>query len=82
LTVLRVLDILKVNNSKSQEKLMKANVGSVDKVVRYVAGIVIIALGFYFKSWWGAVGLIPLLTAVMGWCPLYALFKISTKKAQ
>jgi predicted RND superfamily exporter protein len=61
---------------------MKANVGGTDKIVRYVAGILIIALGFYFKSWWGALGLIPLLTAVIGWCPAYVPFKISTKKAQ
>lgn len=61
---------------------MKANVGGFDKIVRYVAGIVIIFLGIYFKSWWGVIGLIPLLTALIGWCPLYAPFKISTKKTQ
>ncbi len=61
---------------------MTANVGGIDKILRYLAGIVIIVLGIYFKSWWGAIGLIPLLTAVIGWCPLYAPFKISTKKSQ
>lgn len=59
---------------------MKANIGGTDKVVRYIAGIVIILLGLYFKSWWGALGLIPLLTAIIGWCPLYTPFKISTRK--
>lgn len=59
---------------------MKSNIGGTDKVVRYIAGIVIILLGLYFKSWWGALGLIPLLTALIGWCPLYVPFKISTHK--
>ncbi len=59
---------------------MNANIGGTDKVVRYIAGIVIILLGLYFKSWWGALGLIPLLTALIGWCPLYVPFKISTRK--
>ncbi len=59
---------------------MQANMGKADKSIRLVLGIVIIGLGIYFKSWWGAVGLIPLLTATISWCPLYAPFKISTKK--
>ncbi len=32
---------------------MTANVGGIDKILRYLAGIVIIVLGIYFKSWWG-----------------------------
>jgi sulfite exporter TauE/SafE len=59
---------------------MKANVGGIDKILRIAAGIVVIAVGLYFKSWWGAVGLIPLLTGLINWCPLYVPFKWSTKK--
>ncbi|MBC8183880.1 DUF2892 domain-containing protein [candidate division KSB1 bacterium] len=59
---------------------MKCNVGKGDKIFRVVVGVVIIALGFYFKSWWGAVGLIPLMTAALGWCPAYLPFKASTCK--
>ena len=59
---------------------MKANMGKTDKIIRVILGIAIVALGVYFKSWWGALGLIPLLTATISWCPLYAPFKISTKK--
>jgi sulfite exporter TauE/SafE len=59
---------------------MKANVGGIDKILRIAAGIVVIAVGLYFKSWWGAVGLIPLLTGLIDWCPLYVPFKWSTKK--
>jgi len=59
---------------------MNKNVGNTDKTLRIILGIVIIALGFYFKSWWGVIGLVPLLTAFIGWCPAYAPFKISTVK--
>ncbi len=61
---------------------MKANIGKVDRNLRIVLGIVILAAGFYFKSWLGAIGLIPLFTAAIGWCPLYAPFKISTRKSE
>ncbi|NOX19542.1 MAG: DUF2892 domain-containing protein [Chlorobi bacterium] len=60
---------------------MKKNVGGFDKIARIILGIVIIGLGFYFKSWWGAVGIIPLFTAFIGWCPIYAPFKMTTDKS-
>ena len=53
--------------------------GKTDRVVRIILGIVIGALGIYFNSWWGLIGLIPLLTALVGVCPLYMPFKISTR---
>ena len=59
---------------------MKKNIGSVDKIIRIILGVVIIAYGVIESSWWGLVGLVPLLTAFMGFCPLYAPFKISTDK--
>ena len=59
---------------------MKKNVGSTDKILRYILGILIIALGLVYNSWWGIIGLVPIFTAAMGWCPLYALFKTSTNK--
>ncbi len=59
---------------------MKQNVGNTDKVVRIILAIIIAALGIYFKSWWGLIALIPLLTAFIGFCPLYPIFKLSTKK--
>ncbi len=61
---------------------MKANVGGFDKTLRILLGVVIIAAGFYFKSWLGAIGLVPLLTGLIGWCPLYAPFGISTHKSE
>lgn len=57
---------------------MKFNVGRADKIIRIVLGIVIIAFGFYYESYWGAIGLIPLITGIIGTCPIYSLFKVST----
>ena len=44
---------------------MKCNVGGTDRMIRIVAGVVIILLGFYFQSWWGAVGIVPILTGAL-----------------
>ncbi|MFH1572090.1 MAG: DUF2892 domain-containing protein [Gemmatimonadota bacterium] len=57
---------------------MKPNVGGIDRVIRVIAGVVIIGLGVAYHSWWGAIGLVPLATALCRWCPPYALFGIST----
>ena len=57
---------------------MKTNVGSADKIIRVVAGVVVIGWGFYAKNWLGAIGIVPLATAAMGWCPLYSIFGIKT----
>ncbi len=59
---------------------MKTNVGNTDRLFRLVLGVVIIALGVVFQSWWGAIGIIPLLTATMRWCPAYLPFGISSCK--
>ena len=61
---------------------MQYNVGKADKIVRIIIGLVIIILGLYFKSWWGAIGLVPLLTALVGWCPLYVPLGIKTSKTE
>ena len=58
---------------------MKANVGSTDRIIRFILGAVIIVLGFYFKSWWGVVGIVPILTATLNFCPAYSLIGVSTK---
>jgi len=59
---------------------MKCNVGKTDKTIRIVAGLIILTLGLVLKSWWGLIGIIPLATALSGWCPLYVPLKISTRK--
>lgn len=60
---------------------MKVNVGSTDKVVRVVAGLVLLSLVFLLDGkarWFGLIGLVPLLTAFFGVCPLYTMLGLST----
>ena len=59
---------------------MKFNMGTLDRTLRFIGGLIIMLLGYIYESWWGLVGLVPLLTAFIGWCPLYVPFKFSTKK--
>ncbi|MBA4407015.1 DUF2892 domain-containing protein [bacterium] len=61
---------------------MKKNIGHTDKVVRIIAGLVIIALGILYQSWWGLVGILPLVTSSIGVCPAYLPFGISTCKTK
>jgi len=59
---------------------MKMNVGKADKIIRLILGVLAIALGVIFQSWWGLIGLVLILTALVNWCPLYFPFGISTAK--
>jgi Protein of unknown function (DUF2892) len=57
---------------------MKTNMGKTDRTFRMLLSIVIAFAGYYYKSWWGLVALVPLVTAFTGNCPLYSLFGINT----
>lgn len=57
---------------------MKANVGGIDRLLRFIAGLAILGAGYYFKSWWGLLGLGPLMTAFVRFCPAYLPFGFST----
>lgn len=59
---------------------MKKNMGSADKSIRLILGGIIIGLGLYYQSWWGVIGLVPFLTSLVGTCPAYLPFGISTCK--
>ncbi len=59
---------------------MTKNVGGIDRILRIVVGLAVIGWGIYAKNWLGAIGAIPLFTALIGWCPLYAPFKLSTAR--
>ena len=59
---------------------MKKNVSKVDMIIRLVIGIVIIIVGILTGSWWGLIGLIPVITALMKWCPLYTVCGKSSSK--
>lgn len=57
------------------------NVGTADRIVRVIIGVVLIALVFVGpRTPWGWMGVIPLATALIGWCPLYRLFGWRTCK--
>lgn len=57
---------------------MSHNVGNTDRIVRLLIGLAIVAAGLYFQSWLILVAIIPFATALIGWCPLYSLFGLST----
>lgn len=64
---------------------MKRNVGSIDRVLRVIVGVVLVVVGFAVMDGSagivvGVIGLIPLVTGLIGWCPLYLLFKKSPGK--
>ena len=59
---------------------MQCNIGKTDRTIRLLAGVGIIAAGFYFQSWWGAIGIVPLVTGTLRWCPPYQLLGISTDR--
>lgn len=57
---------------------MKTNVGGIDRILRVIVGLALLGAGLAFKSWWGLVGLAPLLTAAIGWCPAYLPLGLNT----
>ncbi len=63
-----------------KNKVMKKNVGNIDKVIRIVLGLAIGGLGIAYQSWWGLIGLLPIATALVGSCGVYTLLGISTCK--
>ena len=62
---------------------MKSNVGSTDRILRTLLGLVLIALAATGTiGLWGWLGLVPLATGLIGWCPPYAMLGISTCKVR
>jgi len=58
---------------------MKANVGGIDKVLRIVAGVALVgAAATGTIGLWGYIGIVPLATGLIGWCPLYPLLGLNT----
>ncbi len=58
---------------------MKSNVGGIDRILRIVLGLVLIGLTVTGTiGVWGWLGVVPLATGAIGWCPPYAIFGIST----
>ncbi len=64
---------------------MKKNVGSVDQWIRWIIGLALILWGVFGLTGTGKwvaiiIGLIPIITASLGWCPLYQILGLSTQK--
>jgi hypothetical protein len=62
---------------------MPTNIGGIDRLLRIIVGLALIgaALGLYgsaYTSVWGWIGVIPLATALIGWCPAYTLLGMNT----
>lgn len=58
---------------------MTANVGGFDKIFRIVIGLALISLVFWGPMTpWGWIGVVPLVTGLIGWCPVYVPFGISS----
>jgi hypothetical protein len=66
---------------------MTPNVGTFDRVLRVVVGLALIAAAFglygpAYQTIWGWVGLVPLVTGFVGWCPAYTLIGVDTCNAK
>ena len=60
---------------------MDKNVGSVDRGIRIAAGLALLSLTVIGpQTPWGLIGILPLVTALVGWCPAYTLLGIRTCK--
>lgn len=65
---------------------MSVNMGSIDRLLRVILGLALLAFAFFGPAdiawkWVGYIGVVPLLTAAIGWCPAYTLLGIRTCKA-
>jgi hypothetical protein len=60
---------------------MTKNIGTIDRWMRAIVGIALILLVFYGpQTPWGWLGLVPLATSLVGWCPLYSALGMSTRR--
>jgi len=62
--------------------MFKTNEGTLDRVLRVAAGLVLLSLFVLFPdaSWryWSLIGVVPIVTGLIGWCPLYTVLGLST----
>lgn len=60
--------------------ILKKNVGYLDSIIRVTLGALIVGAGLYFDSFWGFLGLIPVFSGAVSFCPVYRLLNIETTK--
>jgi len=62
---------------------MTNNMGTIDRVIRIVVGLVLLSLIVLMPEapwrWVGLIGIVPLVTAIIGWCPAYSLIGVNTR---
>jgi hypothetical protein len=72
--------------AEQQEKAMSVNVGTIDRALRVVIGLALIAFAIPLAfpdtgwNWIGWIGVVPILTAIVGTCPAYSLLNFSTTR--
>ncbi len=60
---------------------MQANIGTIDRTLRVIAGLILIALSLFgVIGLWGWIGVVPLATGLISFCPAYRLLGLSTCK--
>ena len=60
---------------------MKLNSGGIDRIIRIVAGLALLAwAGIFNGPVWAFIGILPLATGIIGWCPAYPILGINTCK--
>lgn len=62
---------------------MQQNVGTIERAIRILLGLAILAWGLLLSnpiSWWGLIGIVPLATGLISYCPAWTLLGINTKK--
>ena len=60
---------------------MKSNVGGIDRILRLVIGLALVAMAATGTvGAWGYIGIVPILTGALGWCPAYLPFGFSSCK--
>jgi len=58
---------------------MNRNVGGIDRLIRFVVGLALVGLALMGTiGWWGFIGLVPIVTAAVGYCPVYPLIGMNT----
>lgn len=62
---------------------MAHNVGGIDRALRLIVGLGLISIVFIGpQTAWGWIGIVPITTALLGWCPAYKLLGLKTCKIQ
>lgn len=57
---------------------MLSNIGKADRLIRIALAFVVVFTSIFIGRLWAILGMVILLTAIVGWCPIYAVFRMST----